>query len=73
MTLHVTDHAVLRYIERIHGVDIERLREDMRQRLLRAADAAEGIGGGSYVINAEGVRYRVVGFNVVTVLSPRES
>jgi len=73
MRLHVTDHAVLLYIERIHGVDIERLREDMRQKLLRAHDAAKGIGGGEYTIKADGVRYRVVGTNVVTILSQRES
>jgi len=70
--LHVTDHAVLRYIERIHGVDVEALRGELLGRALRAHEAAERIGGGSYVINSDGLRMRVVGQSVVTVLTPKD-
>lgn len=66
-TLHVTDHAVLRYIERIHGVDVEALREELRQKALRAHDAAQAIGGGEYKIKCGDVHLRVVGSNVVTI------
>lgn len=71
-TIHITDHAVLRYIEHIQGVDIEALRMQLHGMATRAAQAAETIGGGNYIIKAEGVRLRVVGRNVVTVLPPKE-
>jgi hypothetical protein len=70
--LYVTDHALLRYIERIHGVDVEILRAELRQMALRGAEAAERIGGGEYTIVCEPLRLRVVGANVVTVLAPRD-
>lgn len=72
MTIYVTDHAVLRYIERIHGVDVELLRDELRQMALRGAEAAERVGGGEYTIKTERLRMRVVGANVVTVLRLKE-
>lgn len=72
MTIYVTDHAVLRYIERIHGMNVETLREELKQRALRAAEAADRVGASNYVINSNGVRMRVVGGHVVTVLTPKE-
>lgn len=42
MTLRVTDHAVLRYLERAGGFEIERLRQSIAD--LTAAAAASGAG-----------------------------
>lgn len=66
MKLHVTDHAVLRFIERMYGLDVEALRAELRSRAERAHEAAEAIGGGEYTIKAGDLRMRVVGQNVVT-------
>lgn len=71
--LHVTDHAVLRYIERIHGVDVETLREELRQMAVRGAQAAETIGGGEYAIKTGEMTLKVVGCNVVTIVAPRKA
>lgn len=72
MTIYVTDHALLRYIERIHGVDIEALREELRQRALRCATAAQIIGAAEYRINCGDMQMRVVGKNIVTIVPPKE-
>ena len=41
----VSDHAVLRYIERIHGIDVERIRHEMMPKeLAKAIDMAGGCG-----------------------------
>jgi hypothetical protein len=72
MSLNITDHAVLRYIERVHGVDVELLREELRAMALRGAAAADRIGAAKYTIVCERMRLRVVGNNVVTVISPRD-
>lgn len=65
--LTVSDHAVLRYLERVGGFDIEGLRRQIADRLKSAADAgARGVvlDGHSFLIdrNSEG------GSVVVTVL-----
>lgn len=70
--IYITDHALLRYIERTQGVDVETLRVELRAMALRGAGAAQRIGGGEYTIICESLRLRVVGSNVVTVLPPRD-
>jgi hypothetical protein len=52
--LRVTDHAVLRYLERVGGFDIEGLRLDIARRLEPAAQA------GASAITIEGFTYCVV-------------
>lgn len=58
--VHVSDHAVLRYLERVVGLDIARLRAEM-------ADACRN-SAGAPCVRVEGVRYIVRGSSVVTVL-----
>lgn len=48
---HVTDHAVLRYLERVQGMDIERVRREIGRSVDRAVD----MGACSVVV--EGFRY----------------
>ncbi len=50
----VSDHAILRYLERLGGFNIEGLRQQISERLQAAADAgAEGvvIDGHSFLIS----------------------
>jgi hypothetical protein len=55
--LRVSDHAVLRYLERVGGFDIERLRSEIAARVavLRKADSLYvRLDGVSFVIRDEG-------------------
>jgi hypothetical protein len=58
---HVTDHAVLRYLERVKGIDIEAA----RQELGHVVDRAVELGAGAAII--DGVRYVLSDRTVVTV------
>jgi hypothetical protein len=66
--LRVSDHAVLRFLGRSSGLDVEALRRAMAASLARATAAAELIGGGEYLIVADGLTYVVRDRVVVTVL-----
>ncbi|MEL7167538.1 MAG: hypothetical protein AAGL96_18910 [Pseudomonadota bacterium] len=58
----VSDHAVLRYIERVYGVDIEGL----RKRIERITDEAREKGASG--VNSGGVSYKLSGSGrVITV------
>lgn len=59
---NVTDHAVLREIERVHGIDVEMIRKHIAKRVARAV--AQGACG----VLSDGVRYIIRGGRVVTVL-----
>ena len=51
--VHVSDHAVLRYLERVGGFDIEGLRHQIAQRLLPAVAA------GATGVKINGFEYRI--------------
>lgn len=36
--LHVTDHAILRYLERAHGLDVEAVRRHIAERCATGAE-----------------------------------
>jgi hypothetical protein len=59
--LYVTDHAVLRYLERHHGFNMELIRDHIAG--ICAAPAAFG----AVCVRAEGVRFEIANGNVVTV------
>lgn len=65
--LHVSDHALLRILERAGGVDIEALRRSVAQSLGRAVAAAEAIEQNEYKIVAGGLVYIIANQCVVTV------
>jgi hypothetical protein len=69
--VRVSDHALLRFIERAGGLDIEALRTALEGSLKRAAAAAEKLGTGELVIVADGLRYIVRGNVVTTITGPR--
>lgn len=59
--VRITDHAVLRYLERAMGLNIEMVREHILQ--LCVAPAAFG----AVCVRAEGLRFEIVGNSVVSV------
>jgi uncharacterized protein (UPF0254 family) len=65
---YVTDHAVLRWLERVAGVDVEAVR---RHLSVDAVDTAAKIGCGT-VIMGDGVRLKLTGDVVSTVIEARK-
>jgi len=69
--LRVCDHALLRFIERVGGLDVEGLRRHLAESLDRAAGAAEQLGAREMTIAADGFHYVVMKGVVITVLTPQ--
>lgn len=68
----VSDHALLRFLERAGGLDIESLRGRLNASLTRAHTAARSLGGSDYLIRSDGLLYVVRGDTVTTVLEDKE-
>ena len=66
-TIQVTNNAVIRYLERIAGVDVERLRRGIRRKVKHAvsSDASS--------ITIDGFEYRIEGNRVVTIVPADDS
>ncbi|MFB9148735.1 hypothetical protein [Roseovarius ramblicola] len=58
---HVTDHALIRYLERVEGVDIEAIRREIG----RVAD--RGIEAGANAVISGGFIFVISGPTVITV------
>ena len=69
--VRVSDHALLRFVERAGGLDIEALRAALEASLKRAVDAAGKVDADEYVVVADGLRY-VVRFGIVVTITPPE-
>ena len=63
-TSSVTDHAVIRYLERVKGIDIERIRKEIETPTVRAA-----LRIGASGVRSKGVQYVIKGGKIVTVLA----
>jgi hypothetical protein len=61
----ITDHAVVRYLERVRGVDIDAVRREI------AARVATGLEAGACGVLVEGMEYRIENGHVVTVQKAR--
>ena len=57
--IRITDHALVRWLERSGAIDIEALRTMLAGSLDRATRAADAIGGGQFLILADGLVYVV--------------
>jgi len=57
----ISDHALLRYIERVLGYDVEGLRAEIQRQVRPAVEV------GASSIRADGFVYRIQGDIVVTV------
>lgn len=65
--IHVTDHALLRWLERTGLIDVSALRVGIEAKLARSHLAASTLGVDNYLILADGMVY-VVRDNVVTTV-----
>jgi len=68
MSLKISDHALVRFLERAYGCDIDDVRAVLSELLTRAEGAAGRIGGGAYAIKTLGLTFIVRDKTVVTVL-----
>lgn len=57
----ITDHAMLRYLERVIGVDVARHRHDIEQRVAMAVNL------GACALVSDGHRYAIQDCHIVTV------
>lgn len=65
MTVNISDHAVIRFLERVKGVGIERIRAEMTTPALATADAF----GAPVLIGRNGERLVIRDGTVVTVIA----
>lgn len=61
----ITDHAVVRYLERVKGIDIEAARVEIADIVRR------GVKLGAQSVLLDGMRYRLEGNFVVTVVEKK--
>jgi hypothetical protein len=62
--VRVTDHALVRWLERVHGIDVEALRRKMLDEALRSAFAAGAVRvkrGSVRFLGEQGVIKTVIG------------
>lgn len=64
----VSDHALLRFLERAGQLDVEQLRASLEEALARAGEAASGICADDYMIKSAGLVFLVRQDTVVTVM-----
>lgn len=64
----ISDHALVRWLERTGAMDLQPLREELARSLTRAAGAAAKLEQARYLILADGLVYVVQQGTVVTVL-----
>lgn len=67
-SIGVSDHALLRFLERAGGLDIEELRARLGNSLAKAHLAARSITESAYIIKADGLLYVVREDTAVTVI-----
>lgn len=74
MRLYVTDHAVVRYLERVLHIDMNKVRDDIRDQACQGTPCANAPIGGGVVIM--GPRHKAAcilqGEVITTVLGVRE-
>lgn len=69
----ITDHALVRFVERAGGLEIEQLRADLSESLERAYDTARAISASDFLIRVDGLLYVVRGDAVVSVIDDRNA
>jgi hypothetical protein len=67
LVLRVSDHALVRFLERAGGFDLAPLRTAIQASLNRAVAVADEIGSSSYTVRADGLRYVIRDGVVVTI------
>jgi hypothetical protein len=69
--IRVSDHALVRFLERSGAAEVEPLKLAIAASLDRARRAAAELGRDSFVVIADGLRYVVQDGVLVTVLDER--
>jgi len=68
----ISDHALVRFLERVGGMEIEAVRDALAASLHRAHQAARTLGRNDFLIRVDGAVYVVRGDVVVTVLDDKD-
>lgn len=68
MGVHVTDHALVRWLARTGAMDVEAMRAMLAASLTRAAAAAYTLDARAYLIAADGLIYLIRDGRLITVL-----
>lgn len=71
MIIRVTDHALIRYMERVHDIDMEAFRDALRSEVSDAAITAGALIGGQYAVRTGRHAYVCEGDTVITVIRRR--
>ena len=66
--LKVSDHALVRFLDRAGGLAVEDLRAELAGSLERARCAAGAIGIDEYVVVADGLEYIIRDGTLITIL-----
>ena len=69
-TIHITDHAVLRYLERVYGLDIGQIKEEILDSI-EPSQVIELGGNGKFPIN----RYQkaiIQNYNIITMIDKKK-
>jgi hypothetical protein len=61
--IRITDHALLRYVERVFGIDVDALKRE-----ILTDGVAKGIEHGASTITVNGIQFRVKDRSIVTVI-----
>ncbi len=68
MSIHITDHALVRFLERAGGLDVPALRRQLSDALGRASRCAEQIDAKNFSVKSDGLTFVVMEGNCVTVM-----
>lgn len=69
MTIGVSDHALLRFLSRAGGFDLEPLRKQMQAALTDASAAAQALGQSRYTVKMDGMIFVVENGVCVTMMA----
>jgi hypothetical protein len=72
MKVGVSDHALVRFLERAGGFDMEQLRGQMQTALERSGQVAGALGQKYYTVKADGLVFVVIDGVCVTVMRKGE-
>lgn len=64
----VSDHALVRWLDRTGALDVEQLRGRLASSLQRGCDAADRLDASEFVVLADGLVYVIKSGTLVTVL-----
>ena len=65
--LRISDHALVRFLERVGVFDIDAFRSAIEDSLQRAHQAARSLGDSDYLIRMDGMTFVVRGDSVTTL------